>query len=133
MKNVLIVEDDRLLALMLEDVLLQSGYRVEHAFDLEEGDAVVDAKPIDAAILDIRVEGGLSFELARKLDRLHIPYLFASSARRLDMPPDLRWRPLIGKPYTASQVVTALEALCGAIYAGKRPLRPIGPGQQPDL
>ena len=106
MKNVLIVEDDRLLALMLEDVLLQSGYRVEHAFDLEEGDAVVDAKPIDAAILDIRVEGGLSFELARKLDRLHIPYLFASSARRLDMPPDLRWRPLIGKPYTASQVVT---------------------------
>lgn len=128
--NVLIVEDDRLLALMLEDVLLEAGYEVEHAFGIAEGEELVASKPIDAAILDIRVEGELSYPLARKLDERKIPFLFASSMRRIDMPTDLRWTPLIGKPYTASQVISALKALCGTVYAGAR-LPPGEPGRHP--
>lgn len=120
MTHVLIVEDDRLLALMLEDVLVEAGYEVDHAFDLAEGEELVANKSIDAAILDIRVDGELAYPLARKLDERKIPFLFASSTRRIDMPTDLRWTPLIGKPYTADQVISALKALCGTVYAGAR-------------
>lgn len=118
MKHVLIVEDDRGLALMLEDVLVDAGYDVAHAADLAQGEDIVTNEPVDAAILDIRIDGGLSFPLARQLDARRIPYLFASSVRRIDMPLDLRWTPLIGKPYTAGQLLTALQALCGDIGAG---------------
>jgi CheY-like chemotaxis protein len=118
MKNVLIVEDDPLLALMLGDVLVDAGYDVEHAANLTQGEELLAAGPIDAAILDIRIGGGVSYPLARALDARRIPYLFASSMRRIDMPPDLRWTPLIGKPYTPGQVITALQALCGDICTG---------------
>jgi DNA-binding response OmpR family regulator len=121
MKHVLIVEDDRGMALMLEDVLVDAGYDVEHAVDLAQGEDIMANKPIDAAILDIRIGGGASYPLARELHARHIPCLFASSVRRIEMPPDMRWTPLIGKPYTADQLLTSLKALCGEIGADAAP------------
>jgi len=121
MNRVLIVEDDRSLASMLSEVLVQSGYEVECARDAATGEAVLAAKAVDAAILDVRLEGGMVFPLARALAARGIPYLLASSTRRLDMPPDLRWQPLIAKPYRPEQLVTALRALCGDLAARNRP------------
>lgn len=116
MKRILIVEDDRRLASMLADVLLDEGVEAVHASDLEEAESLFSRNRIDAAILDIRLGHSQSFAFARKLGTHGVPYLFASSARRIDMPHDLRWQPLIAKPYSAEQLIIALRALCGEIY-----------------
>ena len=117
MKRLLIVEDEEQLALMLKDLLTDAGYEVQHAFDLAGAEAIVARTQLDAAILDVKLDGELVFPLARKLDELGVPYLFASAARRIDIPAELRWQPLIGKPYAADQLITALRALCGDIYS----------------
>ena len=111
MKHVLIVEDDRLLALMLEDVLAQAGFEAEHAVDLAEADAAVVDSHIDAAILDVRIGEEQSYELARKLREREIPYVFATSVHPGDMPEDLRGHPLIDKPYTAGQLLASVTSL----------------------
>lgn len=118
MNNVLIVEDDWKLASLLAEVLVDAGFHAQCASDVDDAEDIVAREAIDAAILDIRVGETSSFALARVLNARDIPYLFASSVRRIDIPQDLRWQPLIGKPYTAEQVVTALRALCGRIYSG---------------
>ena len=111
MKHVLIVEDDRLLALMLEDVLVQAGFEAEHAFDLAEADAAVVDSHIDAAILDVRIGDEQSYALARKLEDREIPYLFATSVNPADLPEDLRGHPVVDKPYTADQLLASVAAL----------------------
>ena len=113
MKRILIVEDEKLLALMLEDLLAESGYEVEHAFDLAQAQRAIERTPIDGAILDIKLNGSLVFPFARKLRDSKVRFLFASSAYRIEIPPDLCWHPLVRKPYLVDEVEAALKGLFG--------------------
>jgi hypothetical protein len=113
MKRILIVEDEKLLALMLEDLLADAGYDVEHAFDLAQAQAAIERMPIDAAILDIKLNGSLVFPFARRLRDSGVRFLFASSACRIEIPPDLCWHPLVRKPYVVDEVVVGLKGLFG--------------------
>lgn len=111
MKRILIVEDEKLLALMLEDLLVDAGYEVEHAFDLVQAQSAIERSPVDAAILDIKLNGSLVFPFARRLRDNKVRFLFASSAYRIEIPPDLCWHPLVRKPYVVDEVVVALTGL----------------------
>jgi DNA-binding response OmpR family regulator len=113
MKRILIVEDEKLLALMLEDLLVDAGYDVEHAFDLVQAQNAIERTPVDAAILDIKLNGSLVFPFARRLRDNKVRFLFASSAYRIEIPPDLCWHPLVRKPYVVDEVVVALKGLFG--------------------
>ncbi len=67
--------------------------RVSHASECIEND------PPDAAILDIALRDGISFNLARELLRRKIPFLFYTSWGDMELiPPELRERPLLEKP-----------------------------------
>lgn len=113
MKRILIVEDEQILALMLEDILMDEEYDVIHAFDLASAEALLATEKVDAAILDINIRGASIFPLAEKLRRANVPLLFASSANRREIPSVLRGAPLISKPYMATQILTGLTALLG--------------------
>ena len=113
MKRILIVEDEKLLALMLEDLLADAGYDVEHAFDLTQAQSAIERAPVDAAILDIKLNGSLVFPFARRLRDNKIRFMFASSAHRIEIPPDLCWHPLVRKPYVVDEVEVALKGLFG--------------------
>ena len=65
----MIAEDDLLMADMLEDVLVQSGYEVcGIARTVEEGVELGDRCKPDLAILDIRLaEGGLGMDIAARM------------------------------------------------------------------
>ena len=121
MKRILIVEDNLLLAQMLEDLFVAAGYDVHRACELGSAEAMVASQRFDAAILDVHLNGNVVFPLARTLTDLGTPFLLASAARRIDLPLDLRWQPLIGKPYAVDQVVIALKALCGDVYSPQEP------------
>jgi CheY-like chemotaxis protein len=107
--NVLIVEDETLLALMLEDLLRDSGHRVVHAGSLPDAMAALEREQFDAAILDININGTDVFPVAARLRELNTPFVFASASDAERIGPEFRQEQLIAKPYTIGQVQQSLD------------------------
>ena len=109
--KVLIVEDETLLALMLEDLLLESGHRVVHAGSLPDAMAALEREQFDAAILDINIDGIDVFPVATRLRELNTPFVFASASDADRIGPEFHREQLIAKPYTIGQVQQSLSHL----------------------
>jgi len=124
MKKLLIVEDQKVLALMLEDMLIDHHYLVEHAFTVEAAEEVVRDGRVDLAVLDINVDGQLVYSFARRLQAGGTPFVFATSMHRIDVPADLRWQPLIRKPFTCDDILSAIEAMLGTAHEPARAAMP---------
>lgn len=111
--RVLLVEDEPLIAMMLEDFL--DALDRQHA---GTADSVAAALPmvaegaLDAAILDVNLRGGeKSFAIADALAAKNIPFVFASGGGGEDIAAEYRDRPMLPKPYTMEGVEQALAKL----------------------
>lgn len=109
--HVLIVEDEKLLALMLEDLLLDTGHRVMHAGSLADALALIEHEHFDAAILDINIAGKDVFPVAVRLRELETPFVFASAADARRIGPEFSEEQLIAKPYTIGQIRQSLSRM----------------------
>lgn len=115
--RVMIVEDEMLLALDLEDMLLDAGYMVVgQASDMPQALAIAESMDggIDVAIMDINLaQGSNGVETAAALrQRWNIPSLFVSGnlderTRQMAM----QWQPIgfVGKPYSEREVLTVIR------------------------
>lgn len=110
----LVAEDEWLVAMLLEDVLRQAGYRVLLVARLSSGLALAASAAIDAAILDINLSGEDSFPLADELHRRGIPFLFASGYGAERLPERFGDRIVLQKPYDLASIQAALVALLAA-------------------
>ncbi len=112
-KSILIVEDEPLIAMMLEDFLDALGHHVAATADsVAAGAAAIAAGGIDAAILDLNLRGGeTSTPIADALAEQGIPFLFATGGSGDGIPDGHRDRPIIGKPFTMDAIEQALAAL----------------------
>ncbi len=70
MKTILLVEDEREIARMVQAYLMREGYRVEVAFDGEEGWRRYQELSPDLIILDLMLPKLHGLELARKIRRV---------------------------------------------------------------
>ena len=108
--RVLIVEDAVLLALELETGLTEAGaVVVGPAYDLSEAAELLD-QPIDAAILDVNLNGQSVMPLAQQLTEQRIPFIFATGYDETGSPAGFD-APVIRKPYDVTQVAAALVQL----------------------
>lgn len=81
-KRILVLEDEMLIALDMEEGLRAAGCDVAGPYsNLADGMAAADTQPLDAALLDINVRGGRSFDIARRLEERGVPFLFLSGYR----------------------------------------------------
>ena len=105
-KTVLIVEDEPLIAMMLEDFLDALGHRAVGPCDnVASGLRAVAAGGIDVAILDVNLLGGeVSAPIADALAERGIPFLFASGGSGDAIPEQHRNRPTLSKPFTMDGV-----------------------------
>jgi DNA-binding response OmpR family regulator len=110
---VLIVEDEMALAMMLEDLLDDAGYRVIKAARLPAAVALAESAQIDAAILDINLGGTAVFPAAAVLRRRGIPFVFTSGYGSDGLPPDFLQAPILQKPYDSARLQEALASLLG--------------------
>jgi DNA-binding response OmpR family regulator len=111
--RVLLVEDEPLIAMMLEDFL--------DALDREcagTADCVAAAMPLveaggfDCAILDVNLRGGeKSWPIAMALAAQDIPFVFATGGADDMIAEQFRGRPVLQKPFTMDGVDKALAAL----------------------
>jgi DNA-binding response OmpR family regulator len=112
-QRILIVEDEPLIAMMLEDFLDMLGKQLAgNADNVAAALALVDAGNIDAAILDVNLRGGeKSWPIADALAASDVPFVFATGGSHDSLAEVYRDRPTLPKPFTMDAVAKALEAL----------------------
>lgn len=69
--------------------------------------------PVDAALIDINLGGGHSFDFARELNAAGIPFAFLTGYDASILPDDLTGSACISKPADASRLIEVLASLLG--------------------
>lgn len=112
-QSILVVEDEPLIAMMIEDFLDVLGKSLAGSADSVVGAlALIDAGGIDAAILDVNLRGGeKSFAIAEALAARDIPFVFATGGSHDSVGDAWSGRPTLPKPFTMDGVSKALDAL----------------------
>jgi len=111
-RRVFIVEDETLVAMLIEDMLEELGYTTAaHASTVDEGIAYALAGHYELAILDINIIGGSSFAIASAVAQRGIPFLFCSGYGGLGIPAAWAAQQCVAKPFGLAQLGLALEAL----------------------
>jgi CheY-like chemotaxis protein len=107
--DVLIVEDDPIIALDFEDTILGFGVRmVRVAASVTRALQLIDERPPSFALLDIGLVREKSFAVAERLDALEIPFAFVTGyAADIELPAAFAQKPRLPKPFAAD----ALEAV----------------------
>jgi len=110
-QRILVVEDEPLIAMMLEDFLAALGKTQLGPCDtVQAALAAIGVEKPDAVILDINLSGGeKSWPVADALAAAGIPFILSSGWE--DVNPDYADRPRLTKPYTMETVEKALNTL----------------------
>ena len=111
-RRVLVVEDDYFLATDTCQWLTDAGAEVVGPTpDVEEACGLLDDERVDSAVIDINLGMGPTYEIARRLNRSQVPFLFATGYDRSALPPQFQDNPHIEKPFQQSDLVKAVSAL----------------------
>lgn len=115
-KRVLVVEDEHLVANEVAEVLAGAGcFVVGPVPTLHQALRAVEAEELDAAVLDINLDGEFVWPAARMLKTRGIPFVFATGySGTIEPPPELAASPWIEKPIKPQRVASALRALLAA-------------------
>jgi DNA-binding response OmpR family regulator len=129
-RRVLVVEDEALVAMMVEDELLAAGAEVSVAATLAAAlrlaEAAAQEGGPDAAVLDIDLGGESVLPLADALAGRGVPFLFATGYGEDCGRGRHGAAPMLHKPFEPQDLVTALAALLAASSG-----RPRGLGRTP--
>jgi len=110
-RSILIVEDEPLIAMMLEDFLDSLGHSVAGTFDsVESALARIDDGGFDVAILDVQLKDGKTvWPVAERLSERGIPFIVATGGHIEPPPPQYAGAPTLTKPYTIDSIEPVLE------------------------
>ena len=114
-RSILIVEDEPLIAMMLEDFLESLGHSVAGTCDtvkcaLDE----VEKGGFDLAILDVNLKGENVWPVASRLRERNVPFIIATGGHVDPPPEEFNDAPVIEKPYTVDRVTPAINAAMAA-------------------
>jgi len=117
-KRVLVVEDYALVAMLLENILLEAGAEVVGpAVTVSEALLLIEGAASDgglsAAVLDINLDGEAVTPVADRLAALGVPFLFATGYGK-DCDKGGHAAPLLQKPFELRTLLAAVESLASA-------------------
>ena len=114
---VLVVEDETMIALLLEDMLVELGCsRIWHASSVGEALTCLGERRPDIAMLDVNLNRELVFPVAERLIELGTPFVFATGYGGPELPASMAGAPLLHKPFS----VEALGQLLAELLARAR-------------
>lgn len=110
--SILVVEDETIVAMLLEDMLIELGYEiVGPAVRLERALTLAKTARIDMAILDINLDGEDSFAVADILRERQVPFIFASGYGAAGLSAAYSDVFTLQKPFDTGQLARALARL----------------------
>jgi two-component sensor histidine kinase len=124
-QNILVVEDETLIAMQIEQALTQAGYRViGPVARLSEAPEAIANGALEGAVLDINLGGERSFAIADLLMSRRVPFMFCTGFAASSILPD-RFRdiPVIIKPFSVANLLKRLEETIAEGPADHRPTR----------
>ncbi|HEV2362841.1 MAG TPA: response regulator [Caulobacteraceae bacterium] len=110
-RRVLVVEDEAMIALLIEDMLSDLGCAViGPAYGLDEGlELARRAGPVDAALLDVNLAGQPVYAIADELRAKGVPMIFSTGYGDAGLREVDRGVPVVRKPFRAEELAKALE------------------------
>lgn len=109
--RVLVVEDEAIIAMMLEEYLALLGCEVvATATRLEAAKEKARIAAIDVAVLDINLAGQNSYPVADILSARGIPFIFATGYGSINLLPKLQNFVVLSKPFSMDQLADALRS-----------------------
>lgn len=96
--RVLVVEDEMMIALLIEDMLVDLGHEVVAlAMRLPQALELANTADMHLAILDVNLDGRMSFPVADVLRNRGIPFFFATGYGSAGVEPEYRQRGIVMK------------------------------------
>jgi CheY-like chemotaxis protein len=115
-RRVLVVEDECIVSWLLEDMLADLGCAVVGpAACITEALAMIDADAIDAAVLDVNLNGQPSYAIADALATRGVPFVFSTGYSKDGLLDAYRIVATLQKPYHQSELADALATLFNGI------------------
>jgi CheY-like chemotaxis protein len=115
-RSILIVEDEPLIAMMLEDFLDSLGHRIVGSCEtVADAMAMVEKGDFDVAIIDVQLKNGEKvWPVADRLADTGKPFVLATGGH-VEPPPERHaGAPVLSKPYTIDAIEPALAEACSA-------------------
>jgi CheY-like chemotaxis protein len=114
-RRILVVEDEPVVAMALEDMLLDLGcVVVGPALGLRRAMELAMVETLDGAVLDINLGGDRSFPVAEILGARAVPFLFATGYGHQGLEPPFTNSPILAKPYSLASLERSLSDIMGA-------------------
>jgi DNA-binding response OmpR family regulator len=108
--RVLLVEDEYLVASLIEEVLGTAGCIITGPIPrLAEAINAADRETCDAAVLDVNLAGERIYPVADILSRRNIPFVFVTGYGANALPPEYAKLPRICKPFRMTDLLSAIS------------------------
>ncbi len=110
--SVLIVEDDAQLGEAIGFCVEEAGYEVAGcAQSVDAALAALGRWTVDAALLDVNLQGELVYPVANALTERGVPFVFVTAQPASEIPEQFRHRPVVAKPDYAAALCAALASM----------------------
>jgi len=104
-RKVLVVEDEMIVVWLLEDMLVDLGCAiVGPANSVNQALAMIDAEAFDAAVLDVNLDGQMSYPVADALTARGMPFVFSTGYDKDTLRDGYRTFPVLQKPFHRSEL-----------------------------
>jgi len=111
-RRVLLVEDEIFVVWLLEDMLADLGCAVVGpASSVNQALAMIDAEAIDAVVLDVNLNGQMSYPIADVLAARSVPFVFSTGYDKDTLLDGYRIFPVLQKPFHRSQLSVVLAKM----------------------
>lgn len=113
--RILVVEDEFLVATLIQDILETAGCAVSGPIPrLAQAVNAARNEPCDAAVLDVNLGGDRVFPVAEVLSQRHIPFVFVTGYGADSLPGEHRDRPTLRKPFRNQELLDTVSKLVRA-------------------
>jgi CheY-like chemotaxis protein len=116
-RRVLVVEDEMIVSWLLQDLLADLGCEVVGpAARVDQALAIIDAEALDAVLLDLNLNGQMSYPVADALVARGVPFVFATGHAKDRLLDGYQAFPVLLKPFHRLEVGDVLAKLLAKKY-----------------
>jgi CheY-like chemotaxis protein len=113
--RVLLVEDEMMVALLIESMLVELGHEVTGPVGrLNRAVLMAERENLDLAVIDVNINGGKAYPVAAALAARGIPFIFATGYGRAGLEAPFEDRPTLQKPFRFEDLCAAIESVRSA-------------------